>query len=391
MTVRALEGDELAAARAPAEAVATGGFFMPPEIRTRRLTLTPFALHQLDAFARLFGDAQTQRYVGGIGGAVGRTLAYQRMAVFSGQWRLYGFGTYALSDEEGHFLGYAGLWFPHDRPDIEIAYGLLPGARGKGYAAEAVRAIRQTAEACGCPALVSYIARDNEGSRRVAASAGATIDGALRMGDTVADIWRYPMDPQPIEASGDELMVDASVMPLTIATRRLLLCQWRPDHFARFAAHLADAETARFIGGQRSFYEAARLFSAAAGDWHLRGYGEYAVEFEDRLVGIVGLFHPENWPERELAYSITTDARRQGFAAEAVRAVRDVAAAQGLRRLVSYIDPDNAASLAVARRVGAEPIGETTFNGSPDLIFRHAIAERDPGSRSGVLELEPAQ
>lgn len=378
---------EHAARRAAADAAACGGFLMPPEIRTERLVLAPFKLYELDVYARLFGDADTTRH---IGGPTDRAGAFDRMARFSGNWRLYGFGAYTLSDRDGCILGYAGLWFPHDRPEIEIAYGLLPAARGKGYVHEAVTAIRNTAEACGAPGLVSYIDPDNAASQKVAKAAGAVLEARIDFGEYVADAWRYPLTPRAPQFSADDLIIDASVMPLAIRTPRLSLCQWRPEHYPRFAAHLADPETMRFIGGLKSAFLASRIFSGAAGQWHLRGYGMYALEHEGEFVGSVGLYHPENWPQLELAYNLTADARGKGFATEAVSAVRDVAAAQGIRRLVSYIDPDNAASLAVARRVGARQVGETRFTGTRDLIFEHTLPDVGAGTGPTVRELLPA-
>lgn len=367
---RALSGEALAARRAPAEAAACGRFVMPPELRTERLTLVPIALHHLDAFATLFGDNAVMRLSGE---PCPRTVGFEVMARFCGMWRLYGFGPYAILDREDRLLGYAGLWFPHDYADIEILYGLVPEARGKGYAAEAVRAIRDMAERFGAPALVSYIAPENEASQRVARAVGAEREERLLLNGRVAEVWRYPVTPHEPPYEDDDIMVEASVMPLSIRTRRLTLCQWQPAHFPRFLDHAADREAMRFLGGVQSFSEATRIFFGLAGQWQLRGYGFYAVEHEGRFVGAIGLFHPYNWPEPELAYNLTSDAHGNGFATEAVQAVRNVAAAQGRRRLVSFIDPDNHASQAVARRLEASHIGDTAFNGSPAMVWAHHI------------------
>lgn len=383
---RAITGEALAQRRAAAEAAACGRFIMPPEVRTERLTLAPLALHQLDAFASLLGS---NALAGLEGEPCPRTVTFEVMARFCGMWRLYGFGPYAILDREDQLLGYAGLWFPHDYTDIEILYGLLPHARGKGYAAEAVRAIRDMAERFGAPGLVSYIAPDNAASQRVATAGGAVREERVAVNGRVADIWRYPVTPHEPPYEDDDIMLEASVMPLSIRTERLTLCQWQPAHFPRFAAHVADAETMRFIGGVHDLARATRIFASCAGQWQLRGYGFYAVEHENRFVGAIGLFHPYNWPEPEIAYNLTTDARGKGFAAEAVRAVRNVAATQGRRRLVSFIDPDNRASQAVARSVGAEHIGDTTFNGSTDMVWRHHIPADDAPLAPVAGTLEP--
>lgn len=373
--------------RAAAEAVAHGPFMMPQFIRTARLTLSLFARHHLEPFSRLVADPETGRF---LGGQTDRAGVFDRMARMSGAWRIYGFGIYALSDAEGVFVGYAGLWFPHDRPEIEIAYGLMPEARGKGLATEAVRAVRAMAEACGVGALVSYVDPHNEASRRVAEAAGAVRDGTLPHAAGLADVWRYPVTQRPPPANDDGVFVDASVMPLRVRTRRLMLCPWQPDHFDRFAAHLADAQTTHFLGGPQTFGAATRAFFALAGQWLLRGYGMYAVEADGRFVGTVGLYHPQNSRERELVYSITADARRQGYAAEAAKAVRDVAAAQGLDRLVSYIDPANDASIAIARKLGAVHEGDVNFTGLTDMVWAYPVPGAGTDTPSAIKETEPA-
>ena len=77
-----------------------------------------------------------------------------------------------------------------------------------------------------------------------------------------------------------------------------------------------------------------------------------------------------------------------GLASEAVAAVREVAAEQGLGRLVSYVDPSDTASRALARRVGAKEDGTIPLAGTRFEVWRHkpeAIA-----GQPRILELEPA-
>lgn len=382
---RVLSAQARAVARTKVATVAAAGALqMPRSIVTERLRLLPIARHHLPMFAELFADAPSARFVGG---PLDRADAFMRMAAFAGGWRLYGFGIYTLIDREDRPLGYAGLWFPQDKPEIEIAYGLVRRARGHGLGTEAVWAVRNAAIAAGAPSLVSYIAPGNGPSQAVARRAGASVVGRLRLGGHDADVWRYPV-PERVSPEPADILLDAAAMPLTIRTQRLVLTQFRPDHFTRFFAHLSDEDTMRFIGGPKSLEQAARIFSAAAGAWALQGYGMYAVEAEGRFVGSVGLYHPDDWPEAELAYNITKDTRRRGFAAEAVRAVRDVAAEQGRTRLVSFIAPENHASKALARSVGAVMIGTTQFAGPPDEVWQHALPA---GSNGPVIhELQSA-
>lgn len=61
-------------------------------------------------------------------------------------------------------------------------------------------------------------------------------------------------------------------------------------------------------------------------------------------------------PEIETGWRLTRPAWGQGFAAEAARPVIDYAVyAHGLRRIIADIDPANAASAGVARKLGFLP------------------------------------
>lgn len=368
------QGDLAAARAAAARAAANGTFVMPRTVRTARLTLTQLGNHHTDDFIRFYGDEEASRYVGGPADAAG---AWLRLAMYAGQWLLHGFGHYALHDATGEFVGFAGLWFPADWPEIEIGYAIVPEARGLGYASEAARAIHALAIDLGAPSVVSYIHPDNEASKQVARAAGAVEEEPVELNGKRACVFRYPVEGAGAVPALDEDAADAvwdvAAMPFTIRTRRLTLCQWRRDHFPRFAEHHADAESKRYTGGALSASRAWRLLAADAGHWTLRGYGIYALEAEGRLVGAVGLYRPLGWPEIELVWSLSADARGEGYATEAARAVRAVAAEQGVRSLASFVHPDNAASIAVAGRLGALPDGNVVLGGDEVLVFRHPM------------------
>lgn len=374
-----MTGADMAAARtAAARAAASGTFAMPRTVRTPRLTLAPLGHHLTDDFVRFYADEEASRYVGGPADAAG---AWRKLAMYAGQWALHGFGHYALQDTAGDFVGFAGLWFPADWPEIEIGYAIVPEARGLGYASEAVRAIHALAMELGAPALVSYIHPENDASKKVARACGAVEERTIDLSGNPAVVFRYPLDESGAVPALDEDAADAAweaaAMPLTIRTPRLALCQWRSDHYPRCVEHFADEDSTRYTGGTMTPPAVWRGVAAAAGHWALRGYGVYAVEADGRLVGAVGLSRPLNWPEIELVWTLTADARGNGFATEAARAVRAVAAEQGMRRLASFIHPDNAASRAVAHRLGAEPDGIVTLESGENIVFRHPMNGSD--------------
>lgn len=161
----------------------------------------------------------------------------------------------------------------------------------------------------------------------------------------------------------------------TLATERLILRGWRPGDFAPYAAMLADEETARFITARGRGLTEAEAWSETAwllGHWQRLGYGMFVVEERatGAFLGRVGPLHPPWWPALEIAWSLAPAARGKGYATEAARAAIDWSfGTLGLDRLVSIIDPRNAASQAVAERLGERRTGEqfTPFRDPCDI------------------------
>jgi [ribosomal protein S5]-alanine N-acetyltransferase len=93
-------------------------------------------------------------------------------------------------------------------------------------------------------------------------------------------------------------------------------------------------------------------------DYQQLGFGPWAVvEKTGRtVIGYAGLFHfPDiaGQPEIEVGYRLARAHWGQGFATEAVTAIRDYAFdVLCLPRLIALIDPQNTASIRVAEKVG---------------------------------------
>ena len=63
----------------------------------------------------------------------------------------------------------------------------------------------------------------------------------------------------------------------------------------------------------------------------------------------------------------------QGYATEAATAMRDWAfETLGIKTLVSYVDPDNAASAAVAMRLGANRDDKAVRPAPAVVVYRHS-------------------
>lgn len=114
--------------------------------------------------------------------------------------------------------------------------------------------------------------------------------------------------------------------------------------------------------------------AGAVGHWQLRGYGPYAVEEKNSgsLIGIVGLWYPNDWPEPEIKWGVIRSHWGKGYAAEAARAVKKIAY-ENLEscKLISLIFKENANSIRVAKAVGATLEKEIIFRDKECFIFRH--------------------
>ena len=121
-----------------------------------------------------------------------------------------------------------------------------------------------------------------------------------------------------------------------------------------------QSDRAQFVGGGSPEPKPGaywRAFGHLTGHWVMRGFGMFTIVRADtgRAIGMAGPWFPDTWPEHEIGWMLWDDAHEgQGLAAEAAAAVCDHARTHlGWKTAVSYIDLDNARSIALARRLGA--------------------------------------
>jgi RimJ/RimL family protein N-acetyltransferase len=168
-----------------------------------------------------------------------------------------------------------------------------------------------------------------------------------------------------------------------LTTDRLCLRGLRPDDLDAYARMYADPEVMRFLENGRPLDRAAAFRSMAMhlGHWHLRGYGQWALE--DRgtgeFVGRAGLWRPEGWPGLEVGWVLERRAWGRGLATEAGRAAIDYAFLRlGVEKVISLIQPDNHASIRVAQRLGQSYEGAVEVAGVAVSIF--GLQRTDLGS-----------
>lgn len=164
-----------------------------------------------------------------------------------------------------------------------------------------------------------------------------------------------------------------------LETERLILRAHRLEDFAALA-DIFQTDRAKFMGGPLSRERVWTMFSDSVGQWPLCGMGTWAVvrRADGVVVGEVGINRPAHFPEPELGWLLYDGFEGQGFATEAAGAALDFAAGTyKLQSLVSYIDPDNARSIQVARRLGGvnDPKADTP-NDEPCLVYRHDLRKR---------------
>lgn len=153
-----------------------------------------------------------------------------------------------------------------------------------------------------------------------------------------------------------------------IETERLRL---RLPRASDLDAHVAfrASERAKGVGGPFDDASSFHHLESIVGQWQMRGYGRWMVadRATDQPLGVVGIYHPLDWPEAEIGWSIYGHAEGRGIAHEAALATRDYAyTTLGRDRIVSLIMGDNTRSIRLAERLGC----------ARDGVFDHLVYGR---------------
>ncbi len=125
---------------------------------------------------------------------------------------------------------------------------------------------------------------------------------------------------------------------------------------------MGDAAAMRYLGGPQPRPVAWGRLAMTAGSWSLQGFGMFSVLLGDGgpWIGRVGPLRPEGWPVTEIGWGLLPAFQGRGYALEAARAAAWFAfEALGWTEIGHVIDPDNAASIAVARALGSRRRGPT--------------------------------
>ena len=162
--------------------------------------------------------------------------------------------------------------------------------------------------------------------------------------------------------------------PPEIDTPRLRLREFRATDLDDYVASVGDPDVMKYIGDGAPMgrEDAWRSMAVMSGHWNLRGYGLWAIEEKatGRVLGRVGYFYPEGWPSEEIGWLLRRDAWGHGYATEAASA----ALAQGrgllgLDRVIAIIQPENAASIRLALRLGGALDRRIEFRGRQADVY----------------------
>jgi RimJ/RimL family protein N-acetyltransferase len=159
-----------------------------------------------------------------------------------------------------------------------------------------------------------------------------------------------------------------------LETERLILRELREDDVHPLFELMQDPDVVRYIGDRRipTQPECWRAIATWIGHWALRGYGLWAVEerASGAFIGRIGLINPLGWPGPELGWTLAKPWWGHGYATEAAaRALAWGFEEHGFPELISLIDPDNAASIRVAERLGERRLRETDLMGHRVLVY----------------------
>ena len=162
----------------------------------------------------------------------------------------------------------------------------------------------------------------------------------------------------------------------TLETERLILRPPRAEEFPAWCALFSDETAMRFIGGAQPPPVVWRTLRTVAGGWALDGFHMFSVieKASGAWVGRIGPIHPHGWPGTEVGWALVPGFWGRGYATEAAAAAIDWAFDRlGWTDVIHTIDPDNAASAAVARRLGSANRGPgklpAPFEGHPVDIW----------------------
>lgn len=149
---------------------------MAPILETERLTLRGWNLKDFRYFAAFWASPDRTRFF--VSGVQSEAQCWQAFCAMAGEWQLRDFGMFAIQEKHADApVGHAGIWFPPDIDEPELAWSLYEGNEGKGFATEAAsRVIDWVKTSFDWAPLMSFVHPKNTASIAVAKRLGAVVE-----------------------------------------------------------------------------------------------------------------------------------------------------------------------------------------------------------------------
>jgi ribosomal-protein-alanine N-acetyltransferase len=170
-----------------------------PELLTPRLRINDLSVDDAPFMLALLNDPD---FIANIADRGVRTEAEAQRYIAEGplaSYREHGFGLYAVRlRESGETVGLCGLVKRPALADVDIGYGFLPAARGRGLALEAARRVWQYATGeLGFTRLVAIVAPHNQPSIRLLETLGLRYEQELHLAPDEAPVRLYGWQGSP--------------------------------------------------------------------------------------------------------------------------------------------------------------------------------------------------
>ncbi|MCB1196973.1 MAG: GNAT family N-acetyltransferase [Deltaproteobacteria bacterium] len=176
-------------------------------------------------------------------------------------------------------------------------------------------------------------------------------------------------------------MSDRYIIPTELESERLYFRMFCEEDFLSLLDFFQDEKSVEYVGGkilnEREVWR--HKLCLYLGHWRIRKYGPYAIVEKNTgdLLGPVGLWYPNDWPEPEMKWAIRRKFWCKGYATEAATTIMDMVKKElGWQRLISLILNDNQRSVALAKRLGGIFEEEITFNGLTASIFVYDLKSK---------------
>lgn len=176
----------------------------------------------------------------------------------------------------------------------------------------------------------------------------------------------------------------------TLITNTLTIRGPQKSDLAALTEWITNSDRMENLGGNGSESDAWGAMISGIGHWHWHGYGFFVLEetATGLPIGRVGILNHVDWPQPELAWHMFDGHEGKSLCFEAAIAVRAWAGSIGLPVLISMIAPENARSLALAKRLGAMEKSRMTFKDHETIVMRH-LAHDSAAAQAQLAEVTP--